>query len=190
MAMVDYGALVKKNGKLITNPKGGLFQNYSSLSYGTEVEIKNKFGEVVGWKQEGDESLRLFDVYDGEPQFKSVIGSYMAVIGDEDYLFGFYKCFWGFFDYQKEINGGWISSEKHVVYKIDLPCCRVFIKWWDPKFGTEIGSAHFVYKGDVYEVLFGYGVDPNSEFIFGKGIEHYLGKKLARKVRNWVIKGL
>lgn len=189
MAMVDYGALVKKNGKLITNPEGGLFQNYSTLSYGTEVEIKTKDGEVVGWKQEGDESERLFDVYDGEPQFKSVIGNYMAVIGDEDYLFAFYKDFWGFYDYQKEISGGWIGYREHVVNRVQLPCCTVTIKCWDPKrFGRRIGSARFIYKGDIYNVLFGYGIDNHPDFLYGKGLERYVGKKMANKVRRWIQK--
>ena len=186
MAMMDYGALVKKNGKLITNPKGGLFQNYSTLSYGTTVEIKDKTGEVIGWDQEGDESKRFVDMYEGEPKLRSVIGNHMAVIGDEDYLFGFYKDFWGFFNHQKEINGGYVSRDGHVVYKVKLPCCDVALKWWDPKYKTRIGTARFIYKGDIYEVLFGYGIDPNPKFLFGKGIERYLGKKLAQKVRRWV----
>ena len=181
MAMVDYGALVKKNGKLITDPNGGLFQNYSTLSYGTEVEIKNKNGEVVGWKQEGDESERLFDVYDGEPQFKSVIGNYMAVIGDEEYLFAFYKDCWGFFDSQKRVSVGWMGHREHVVYKVKLPCTTVVIKCLDSTyFRQRIGTAHFIYKNDIYDVLFGYGIDPRPKFLFGKGLEKYIGKKMAQ----------
>lgn len=45
MAMLDYGAVVKKNGRIISDTKGGLFQNFSTLKY--ETEDKEPFRTIV-----------------------------------------------------------------------------------------------------------------------------------------------
>ncbi len=109
MAMVDYGAVVKKNGVIITKRKGGLFQNYTDLKYVCEYdnveypdgtwELKERDTNVdetmvqrYSYKTERDENGNYKFIIEGiHPDKFSMAGNYMALIGDKDVMIGFYK---------------------------------------------------------------------------------------------------
>lgn len=229
MAMIDYGAVVKKNGKIITDPNGSLFQNYSTLRYNNQGEWKEveKFDELTeetyteSYFEKGenyiDETVVEAEVWsfnkkgsegntilspeiDYLVEFKnySFADNEMAVIGDEHFLIGFYKqgfsiaidkhmCYWagdigmhlnsydwfrnhkkGINYYIHDLNGNYITTIK--LNKIDKTSDNLtaFI-------------AKFEYNGDKYEVVYGYAMDPNPKYLFGK--KSYLAP--SREVINW-----
>ena len=207
MAMMDYGAVVKKNGKIISDIEGGLFQNFSNLKY------KDDESTI-------DETMVQGNDCDGISMKFSMAGNYFALVGDEHFLMGFYK------------EGFTIAIDKKVVGNIPTTW-----EWFDEhvkplkfiinneinvtislaqKEHTEYGSrmcvyvAKFTYKGDNYEVLFGYGVDPSVIYTFTDGnyyhhkrkdYWHKIGKRHIRRgsyryrkglkfIREWTWKGL
>ena len=184
MAALDYGALVKKNGILITDPNGSIFQNYSTLSYGREVTESNELKEKKFYR-EGDESLRKNLVWHSPEQLVSVIGNYMAVVGDSDYLVATYKATLIVCDKEQCLDYWYLDKDNSVVKRLVTPFGTIKIKSWTPGAGS-VGVATFNYKGDFYEILFGYGIDPSPKYTYSKRIEKYLGKKLANKVRRWL----
>ena len=212
MAMIDYGAVVKKNGKIISDYKGGLFQNFSTLKY--EVRETEPYDTII------DETMVNGLDWKGNPTTFSMAGNYFALVGDEHFLMGFYK------------EGFNVAIDKQVVN--NLPCTW---EWFDEhvkplkfvvdneieitlslaqKEHTEYGGrmsvylAKFTYKGDNYEVLFGYGVDTSIIYTFTdknyyqhkrKDYWHMCGKKYKRTgaynkrkglkfIREWTWKGL
>ena len=209
---MDYGAVVKKNGVIISDVRGLLFQNFTNLKYADYDSLKRGL--------EIDETIVKGFNYKGEPIEFSMAGNYFALVGDEHFLMGFYK------------EGFVVEIDKQVVN--NLPCTW---EWFDEhvkplkfvvdneieitlslaqKEHTEYGGrmsvylAKFTYKGDNYEVLFGYGVDTSIIYTFTdknyyqhkrKDYWHMCGKKYKitcaynkRKglkfIREWTWKGL
>lgn len=207
MACIDYGAVVKKNGKVLPYTKDEMgfvhsFNNYSTLSGGTlNEEYEDVFDNVLGisykvcTKHEyiGDESVREFVntcmPYDLKST-NSVIHNYMCVIGDKDYLVATYKIGLVVFDNTKYLCDYVIGQEddydgyhvKHkLVKELETPFGTIKIRRLYPQ---QCAIASFWYKEDYYEILFGYGVD-RKEFIFSKGAKSYFDNKVLRKVRKW-----
>ena len=135
MAMIDYGAIAWKNGKLIS------------------TDMFTPMKDMVGWD---DSDLDI------EPPLK---GNYFAYIGDKDFTLAFYKdtmrichpirsydndtiCFGSeSFEGWKRWRDWIISSDKYV---------EVIVK---PKRFHNYYVCHMKYNGDKYKVAFGYGVD-------------------------------
>ena len=131
MAMIDYGAIAWKNGKLIS------------------TDMFTPMKDMVGWD---DSDLNL------EPPLE---GNYFAYIGDKDFTLAFYKnimrihnlnC--SYDDDTIFFGSGWkkwrfwtITNGKYV---------EVIVK---PKRFHDYCVCHMKYNGDKYKVAFGYGVD-------------------------------
>ena len=169
MAMSDYGAVVKKNGKIISDVKGDYFQNFSTLKY---EEPENPFDEPIV-----DETIVKGVNWEGKPIEFSMAENYFALIGDEHFLIGFYKTqfrvaidkhtyddvpdIWEWFDEHVKPLKFTINNEVDVTISLAQ------------KEHTEYGCrmdvylAKFMYKGDNYEVLFGFGIDISLIFTFG-----------------------
>ena len=149
MAMIDYGAIAFKNGKLIS------------------TDMFTPMIDMVGW--EDNES----DVYESrphaidEPKHNYLLpiklnGNYFAYIGDADCTLAFYKCQMviaercenGTFDYRCEYFGSsnytWSKWERYVGDN----CDNVKVT---KKNGYYV--CKWNYRGDKYKVYFGYGVD-------------------------------
>lgn len=197
MAMIDYGAVVKKNGKLL--PHEDLFNNYSTLDggqlheeYGEEEYNGEKYPVCLVHEYIGDESERLEKDGD-EVSKKSVIHNYMAVVGDKEFLIATYKSFIAIYDHEKLIMHYWLGEDDvvgwHINYKLakilKTPFGDIKIKRFHP--GTDRAIASFWYKDDYYEILFGYGID-RKEFIFSKHAKRYFDIKNLRKIRRWFLK--
>lgn len=193
MAMLDYGAVVKKNGKILPYAKDSyVFNNYSTLNGGTLHEEyedmiwpgDNKMHKtLVKSEYIGDESVREFD--DGE---HSVIHNYMSVVGDKDYLVATYKYILSICDSKKCLVEDYFGVETVNEHKM--------VKYLKAPFGTikikRVGQnataiASFTYKNDDYEILYGYGVD-SEKFIFSKHAERWFNSKDLRKIRRWFTK--
>ena len=170
MAMVDYGALVKKNGVLLPHPN--FFNNYSTLNG----------GDVDGaYNEEDDESIRKLICEDGSEHNMSVINNYMAVVGDDKFLVGTYKTGLITFDSKKNLDDYCLEDCKFA-HTVKTDYADIKIK----KLGTDfVGIASFRYNNDNYEILFGYGVD-HPNFLFSKKALGYMSAKTLRKVRRWV----
>jgi len=198
MAMADYGAVVKKNGVIITKKKGGLFQNYTDLKYVCEYdkidnpdgtwELKEKDTNVdetmvqrYSFRTECDEKTGEYKtIVEGiHPEKVSMAGSYMALIGDKDFMIGFYKegfmlVYDGIMANVEEVakkhgvdvdTYDWFDTHKKPkVYNLDR-IGKFVVKRITNKTDDNVYLAKFEYKGNKYEVLYGYGVDPSIDFM-------------------------
>lgn len=175
MAMIDYGALVKKNGVLLQH--ADLFNNYSTLKDGVVG------GEYI---ESEDESIREFTFNEEGPyRHRSVINNYMAVVGDNKFLVATYKTGLTLFDSEKYLFDYCLEDCKFAkVIKNDYADIKI------KKLGNDfVGIASFRYNNDNYEILFGYGVD-NPKFLMSKKAVGYMSAKTLRKVRRWVKRSL
>lgn len=135
MAMIDYGAIAWKNGKLIS------------------TDMFTDMRDMVGWDDSGSDSEH------------PLVNNYFAYIGDEDFTLAFYKNLMRIYNphfthdgdviyFGSERFKGWkkwemwtISNHKDV---------EIIVK---PKRFHGYYVCHMKYKGDNYKVAFGYGVD-------------------------------
>lgn len=139
MAMIDYGAIAFKNGKLI--------------STGEFTPMK----DMVGWEDTKDDMCHFFDTEGYSPMH--LRGNYFAYIGDKECTVAFYKCtivivyqyndaYWGELETLNSSNYVW-SKWKHITRYGDIVVTKrngYYVCRWN-------------YKGDKYKVYFGYGVD-------------------------------
>ena len=138
MAMIDYGAIVFKNGKCITN------------------NMFTPMKEAVGWEDTPD----MKTTYGNEPLHLK--NNYFAYVGDKEHTIAFYKCQLvdvyhscdyifketEFFNYT---NFKWYKWKK----LIGDEWCVV-----KPRNGYYV--CKWKYKGDKYKIYFGNGVDIDS----------------------------
>jgi len=183
MAMMDYGAIAFKNGKLVST---GMF-----------TSMKDTCGFSDGDKP-------LAGVGENEPPFD---GNQFVVLGDERFLVGFYKTYmkwWRPPEYDEDTrctvqrNGfgfedydGWKRwSQAACVRKNDVePDLEVVIMTVKPRNGYYV--ARFSYKGDKYKVYFGYGVDygfykKTRRVNYYRSPEHFI-RSLPYKIK-WKLK--
>ena len=144
MAMLDYGAIAFKNGKLIS------------------TEMFTPMIDMVGWE---DTEKDVYHDYDAEKYRPIELnGNYFAYIGDADVTLAFYKMQLvsvqrfkdGTFSYHHEYfnctNYTWSKWQDYV------GCCENFSKVKVTKRNGYL-VCKWKYKGDNYKVYFGYGVD-------------------------------
>lgn len=148
MAMMDYGAIAFKNGKLIST---GMF---------TPMQ------DMVGWEDTKDDTYDL-DHNNNAPEEAYVRpinlkDNYFAYIGDAEYTICFYKCML--------VCVMRRDSDPHKFFLESEFLNWTHFKWtkWVDYFGdSDIvvtkRNGYYVckwkYKGDKYKVYFGYGVD-------------------------------
>lgn len=144
MAYIDYGAIVFKNGKLISN---GIFDSMI---------------DMVGWEDTKEDTY--YDYSANEDRPLNLNGNYFAYIGDKDCTLAFYKeqiviverYYDGTFSYHHEY----------------FNCTPYTWSKWEKSAGIDGGFAtakvtkrngylvcKWKYKGNKYKVYFGYGVD-------------------------------
>ena len=139
MAMIDYGAIAFKNGKLIST---GMF---------------TPMKDMVGWEDTKNDTYH--DYYSNEDKPLNLNGNYFAYIGDQEYTVAFYKCRMVVVE----------NSHDNFWYTIEFINNTKFIwsKWICPTKYNDIivtkRNGYYVcrwkYKGNKYKVYFGYGVD-------------------------------
>lgn len=197
MAMMDYGVVVKKNGKIISDPNGGLFQNFTSL----KIEY-SETGAI-----EYDETL--FHDTDMTTWSGSV---FMALIGDSEVMFGFYKTFLTviidreYFDtiYNEDILRPITADicDEGTGVLATITHQKVFEN-------AQVYLTTILYKGDRYDVLYGFGIDPSLKYTFSssnyyahkrKDCWHkrgtwfrrggYAYRKILKFIRHWTYEGL
>lgn len=145
MAMIDYGAIAFKNGKLIS------------------TEFFTPMKDMVGWEDTEDDTYHNYETGKDEPL--NLSDNYFAYIGDEDCTIAFYK---NQMVIVKRLQDGTFSYG-HEYFN----CTNYTWSKWEDYAGENLG--HFAkikvtkrngylvckwnYRGDKYKVYFGYGVD-------------------------------
>lgn len=135
MAMIDYGAIAWKNGKLIS------------------TDMFTDMKDMVGWDDSGSNN--------DEP----LINNYFAYIGDEDFTLAFYKNLMRIYNphftydndtifFGSERFEGW--KKWYVWTRSNHKDAEIIVK---PKRFHHYYVCHMEYNGDKYKVAFGYGVD-------------------------------
>lgn len=213
MAMIDYGAIVIKNGKII-NSGDDLFMDMESSVGWVDYPFKrysdcdclddDKYSACEGCPRAHFEMKE----FDGE-QYKSyttdckdnpinrtmagidvINGNYYAYIGNKHITLCFYK-----FKILVCIDGK-IKDEIWMNFDERVNCHKsvhLNIEGYDIHIKTvldcDVYDAHIVIDGDHYHVLFGYGIDPDSR-VWNSIKDIFLGKRGARTVDNYVRKYL
>ena len=139
MAMIDYGAIAWKNGKLIS------------------TDMFTPMKDMVGW----DDSDVKSDVRTELP----LVNNYFAYVGDKDFTLAFYKSCMRLYNPNDTYDNQtvWFGSErfekwrtwKFFTYTNDK-LVDIIVK---PKPFHNYYVCYMKYNGDKYKVAFGYGVD-------------------------------
>lgn len=160
MAAIDYGSIVKKNGKII------------------QTEMFMSMIDMVGFELEKAERE-----YKDNREEMSVSGNYTSYMGDKELLICTYKCRVSFIIGDKIIRDIYDMREgAHMDYKpmslrltingVDFHIKRLF--------NQNRYQMKFKYKGDFYDCIFGYGVDLNLK------LWYYISEKEKRYIRKWM----
>lgn len=142
MAMMDYGAIAFKNGKLIS------------------TDMFTSMMDMVGWKDTEKDIYHDYNTDKDKPL--ELNGNYFAYVGDKDCTLAFYKC--QMVVSQRYEDGSFSCHHEY------FNCTNyTWSKWKDyvgvdsTKVKVTKRNGYFVcrwkYKGDKYKVYFGYGVD-------------------------------
>lgn len=149
MAILDYGSVVKKNGKIIQNE---MFMNMKEAVGFTIDTISYKYFSEYSNKEECCE-VKIND-------------NCFSYIGDEELLLCIYKGSIYFIS-----NGQILKIQRDLWLDYDIPYCLQKLEFSLNEIDFRIKRLfnqnryllRFVYKGDLYEVIYGYGVDVDKD---------------------------
>lgn len=159
MAMIDYGAVVFKNG--VCQNAGEFFMDME---------------KSVGWSDKSGGAYQGTD------------GNFFAYVGDEHLTLAVYKYFCRVISDKEIVTEIWGTS--HHTFT-DLPegkhkSLRFSVK--ETNFclrqvgcDSRVYWLQFTYRGDHYNVVYGYGIDTNF-MVWDKVKVRYLGKRTSKKV--------
>lgn len=207
MAMVDYGVVAIKNGKVIND--GLFFMNMlTAVGWVDQKRIRhadcacfddpdplhaksNCFfcnraqKEKVTFEDSEETATRLIADCHGqpfEPVSSHIDGNYFAYVGDEHLTLAFYKqhCV---IMVDKELRFEmWGIDNFHGCRKsihFEVAGVQFHLKHLD----NRVYYMRFHYNGDNYHIIYGYGIDSSKE-TWDNCKVRYLGKRAARKVDN------
>lgn len=169
MAMVDYGAILKINGTLI-NLNKGLF-----------MDMKDAVGFTI-------EPIPYQYKYDGKTYNDEYIidGNYFVYFGDEEFLFCIYKNLLRAVVNKKEVYDFYFNDEENKIIKhYNLKDASIKIK---KIYSNNKLHAMIQYKGNKYEVIYGYGIDNNVKIFKKISSEKRYGynSKITRYVNKFL----
>ncbi len=196
MAMIDYGAVVFKNGKKMNHE---MFTDMEEM-VGWVDHPKKRYEDCVlvdkwGWSDCDKCELAQFEIRHtdtfgdyrnttgdcrGKPIYQGGMeGNYYAFAGDRDLTFGFYKCrFVAASEEDGVIDEFWGRYDlSNMSFRLSYKGVPVHVKY----LGHNVYHFSMMYKGDSYHVVYGYGIDA-EEKIWNKVKVEYLGKRIANKV--------
>lgn len=142
MAMIDYGAIAFKNGKLIS------------------TDMFTPMMDMVGWEDDESDTYHDFQMDIDKPL--KLKGNYFAYIGDSDCTVAFYKTTMRIVE---KVGGEYFNKTEYL-----CSSNYTWLKWKSWLCGSDIKVTkrngylvcRWKYKGDKYKVYFGYGVDLGS----------------------------
>ena len=155
MAFIDFGAVVFKNGEHI-NP-GKLFMD---------------MGESVGWKSPGLDDA--YFAYVGDPHITAVFYKSLCCVELDGELYRYING-------TRDSKDWWGKDRRSLWYYIN----ETWLGWDAMIHIKQIGENvyHFSMSrcGDVYHVIYGYGIDPSKKTWDAVKVQ-YLGKRMAKKI--------
>lgn len=161
MAMIDYGAVVFKDGFLIN-----------------ENEYFMDMLQSVGWS----------DAEDTAPKYPNgrIDGNHFVYVGDEVLTVAVYKTVCRILSNKRlvvELYGMKKAEEFEKMFRRQSLHFSVDgIRFHLRRIGDEaIYLLRFAYRGSHYNIVYGYGIDPDMA-VWNKIKVRYLGKKVAKKV--------
>ena len=200
MAMIDYGAVVFKNGEQINH---SMFMDMKE-AVGWEDYPKNRYADCdcvdeLGYascescpksqkKHHSHPDLGEWDSVSADCRGKplhiegKISGNFFAYIGDEALTFCFYKYYMIAVVDKKvalSLHGADTDykDQGHMSYRGALNGTMFSVRVVDP----HVCHFSMVYNGDVYHVIYGYGIDQDMK-IWDRIKTKYLGRSSARKV--------
>ena len=203
MAMIDYGAVVIKNGKVIN--KNMFFMNMlEAVGWVDKRRIRHEDCDVLtdpdlmiaqsNCEHCSRAKFRVFDdgekipIEDchGEPlpdKTPRIDHNYFAYVGDQHFTVAFYKYTSIILVDKAEKKYMWCLEDathrKHKSKRFECGGVNIHMK----EISDDVYHMSFQYKGDFYNIIYGCGID-SSPKIWHKVKGRYLGKKVARKVDN------
>ena len=198
MAMIDYGAILKKNGK-IQNRDEFFMDMKKAVGWTDNPRIRytdcNCIDEVgysdcmncprAHFIQHSDPELGDWTSFDSDCRnnklsIGKMAGNWFAYAGDTEFVVGFYKQMvmtW----YKGEQKIHWLRWDYHNKYSVYLEVGGTKMKFKALSRNKQAYYGRFRYKGDLYEIVFGYGIDPNQK-TWNRVKYQYCDKKTIRFV--------
>ena len=202
MAMIDYGAILKKNGKIVNRDEFFMdmeaavgWTDYPHIKY-EDCDFFDEDGHSdcyncprAHYTHYSEPELGEWDAYKSDcrgvkPDSNHMEGNWFAYAGDTELVVGFYKHMvmtW----YKGEQKIHWLRLDyagKYSIY-IEIGGIKLHFKALSKKKDVYYGRFH--YKGDLYEVVFGYGIDP-TQSTWNRVKKTYCDKKTIKFVdRFW-----
>jgi hypothetical protein len=176
MAMIDYGAILKKNGKIVNRNR--FFMNMETAVGWTDYpHVKYEDCDCIDgdgysdclncpranrkyYANEKDYWL-INDCRGIEPNSNHMEGNWFAYAGDTEFVVGFYKQMvmtW----YKGEQKIHWLRWDYAGKYSINIEVGGTKLHFKALSNSKSVYYGRFRYKGDLYEVVFGYGIDPDQ----------------------------
>ena len=199
MAMIDYGAILKKNGKIINRDEFFMdmetavgWTDYPHIKY-EDCDCINEDGysdchncpraNRVYYEDIEYYSLKC-DCRGIEPNSNHMEGNWFAYAGDTELVVGFYKQMvmtW----YKGEQKIHWLRWDYAGKYSINIEVGGAKLHFKALSENKSVYYGRFHYKGDLYEVVFGYGIDP-TQSTWNRVKKDYCDKKTIKLVdRFW-----
>lgn len=146
MSYIDYGVIAKKNGKVLN------------------TELFTPMVETIGV------------TYKRDNEGIDIDGNYFIFLGDKDFYVSIYKGYLKFFKEDRcigiipDLCDYDYKRYKRFRHKATIEGVDIDIKRYD-----DINRYYlrFIYKGDVYEAIYGYGVDTDKDYWYGKDKKMY-----------------
>lgn len=195
MAMIDYGALLKKNGKIV-NRNEFFMDMETAVGWTDYPHIKYEDCDCIdedGYSdcQNCPRANYIIHKFEEEKDFVSdcrgikpnsnhMEGNWFAYAGDTDFVVGFYKYMimtW----YKGEQKIHWFREDYNNRYSVYLEVGGTKMKFKALSRYKQAYYGRFHYKGDLYEVVFGYGIDSDQK-IWNRVKKTYCDKKTIRFV--------
>jgi hypothetical protein len=195
MAMIDYGAILKKNGKIVNRDEFFMdmetavgWTDYPHVKY-EDCDCINEDGYSDcencpranrEYQAKANYYWLVSDCRDIVPNSKHMEGNWFAYAGDTELVVGFYKQMvmtW----YKGEQKIHWLRWDYAGKYSINIEVggTKLHFKALSEKKNAYYGR--FYYKGDLYEVVFGYGIDPDQS-TWNRVKKDYCDKKTIKFV--------
>lgn len=199
MAMIDYGALVIRNGQIIN--KKQFFMSMKD-AVGWDDAPPKRYNDCTNTCEDTGESDCAFchkvitdadgrckDCHGNElPKYNPnrICGNFFAYVGDEKMTFCFYKCRMVILVGKQFYKEYWCGFDEFVGRKsVHLSANGIDVRV--RKVCPGIYWARFVYGGNHYNVIFGYGIDTNPR-VWNSVKVRYLGKADSKSVDKLIYR--
>lgn len=195
MAMIDYGAILKKNGKIVNRDEFFMdmetavgWTDYPHVKY-EDCDCINEDGYSDcencpranrEYQVNSNYYWLISDCRDIVPNSNHMEGNWFAYAGDTELVVGFYKqqvMTW----YRGEQKVHWLRWDYAGRYSICFEVGGTKLLFKALSSHKDAYYGRFYYKGDLYEVVFGYGIDPDQK-TWNRVKKDYCDKKTIRFV--------